>query len=44
MAMSELAVITQEIWLNSEVNENGEYKGQLIDTITLDSSSVEVSE
>jgi len=44
VSISELAVLTQEIWLNSEVNENGDYQGQLIDTLTLDSSSVEISD
>ena len=41
VAFSELASLTQEIWVNSEVNVNGNFHGKMIDSITVDSSSIE---
>jgi len=42
VAFSELASLTQEIWINSQVNVNGNFQGKLVDTITVDDSSVEL--
>lgn len=42
VSISELAVLTQEIFTNSEVSPTGDYQGQLVDTLTVDDSSINI--
>lgn len=42
ISMSELAVVTQQIFVNSEVDEEGNFQGQMVDELTVDDTSLDL--